>query len=138
MTVLVDTSVLVDHLRGYEPAARAMSELVRSGRPRVASVLTRTEILHGLPPRRVAGWERLAGILTWLPVDLAVADRAGALAQQYRASQSSIDIVDHLIAATAEHHQAELWTRNVRHFPSFPGLRPPYENPAQPGRGGGG
>jgi predicted nucleic acid-binding protein len=51
VTVLVDTSVFVDHLRGYPPATGALRELVRHGRPRVASVLTRTEILRGLPPR---------------------------------------------------------------------------------------
>jgi predicted nucleic acid-binding protein len=126
MTVLVDTSVLVDHLRGHPPATRALQDLVRSGRPRAASVLTRTQILHGLPPRQSSGWERLAALLAWLPVDLTVADLAGDLAQRYRRSHSSVDIVDHLIAATAEHHGAQLWTRNVRHFPSFPGLRSPY------------
>lgn len=129
MTVLVDTSVLVDHLRGHPPAVQALRELVQSGRARVASVLTRTEILHGLPPRQVHTWERLASVLTWLPVDLAIADRAGDLAQRYRKSHSTIDVVDHLIAATAEQHRAELWTRNVRHFPSLPGLRPPYDDP---------
>ncbi|MDP9407043.1 MAG: type II toxin-antitoxin system VapC family toxin [Actinomycetota bacterium] len=126
MTVLVDTSVLVDHLRGYPPASEALRALVRDGRPRVASVLTRTEILQGLPARQRPAWAALAGLLTWLPVDLAVADRAGELAAQFRRSHSSIDPVDHLIAATVELAGAELWTRNVRHFPSLPGLAAPY------------
>ncbi|HVM26359.1 MAG TPA: type II toxin-antitoxin system VapC family toxin [Mycobacteriales bacterium] len=130
MTVLVDTSVLIDHLRGHPPAVAALRELVRSGRPRVASVLTRTEILRGLPARQRTVWQGLAGILTWLPVDVAIADRAGELAATYRRSHGSIDLVDHLLAATAEHHGAELWTRNVRRFPSLSGLRPPYDDPA--------
>lgn len=128
MTVLIDTSVMVDHLRGHAPATQALQQLVRSGRSRVASVLSRTEILHGLPPRQAVAWERLSSVLTWVPVDVDVADRAGDLAQRYRRSHSSIDIVDHLIAATAEQHRAELWTRNVRHFPSFASLRPPYDD----------
>lgn len=126
MTVLLDTSVLVDHLRGYPPATEALRGLVRSGRPRVASVLSRTEVLRGLPVRLAPTWGALAGLLTWLPVDLAVADRAGELAAQFRLSHSSIDPVDHLIAATAELSGAELWTRNTRHFPSLPGLTAPY------------
>jgi predicted nucleic acid-binding protein len=126
VTVFVDTSVLVDHLRGYAPATNALRALVRKGRPRVASVLTRTEILRGLPARQRPAWAALADLLTWLPVDLAVADRAGELAGQFRLSHSSIDAVDYLIAATAELTGAELWTRNVRHFPSLPGLTPPY------------
>lgn len=126
MTVLVDTSVLVDHLRGYVPATESLRLLVRRGRPRAASVLTRTEILRGLPERQLPAWSALAEVLTWLPVDIAVADRAGDLADGFRRSHASIDIVDFLIAATAEVASAELWTRNVRHFPSLPGLRPPY------------
>lgn len=127
MTVLVDTSVLVDHLRGYSPATGALRELLRQGRPRCASVLSRTEILRGLPSRQFPAWNALAGTLTWLPVDLVVADRAGELAARFRRSHHTIDPVDYLIAATAELTAAELWTRNVRHFPSLPGLRPPYE-----------
>ena len=34
--------------------------------------------------------------------------------------------VDHAIAATAILSGAELLTCNVRHFPMFPGLRPPW------------
>ena len=34
--------------------------------------------------------------------------------------------VDHAIAATAILAGAELLTCNVRHFPMFPGLRPPW------------
>jgi predicted nucleic acid-binding protein len=126
VTVLLDTSVLVDHLRGHPPATEALRELVRGGRPRVASVLTRTEVLRGLPRRQLPAWTGLADVLTWLPVDVAVADRAGQLAAQYRRSHGSIDAIDYLIAATAELSGSELWTRNVRHFPSLPGLRPPY------------
>lgn len=34
--------------------------------------------------------------------------------------------VDYLIGATAERHEAALATRNVRHFPRFAELRPPW------------
>lgn len=126
MTVLLDTSVVVDHLRGHAPATEALRELVRSGRPRLASVLTRAEIIRGLPPRQLPAWQQLTNILTWQPVDIRIADRAGQLADYYRKSHAGIDLVDHLIAATAELNLAELWTRNIRHFPSFPGLSSPY------------
>ena len=126
MTVLVDTSVLVDHLRGYAPATESLALLIREGRPRAASVLSRTEILRGVPQRQLPAWSALADVLTWLPVDMTVADRAGDLADRFRRSHASIDIVDFLIAATVELTGADLWTRNVRHFPSLPGLRPPY------------
>jgi predicted nucleic acid-binding protein len=44
----------------------------------------------------------------------------------YRRSHQGIDSIDLLLAAATERFGAELLTRNVRHFPMFPGLRPAY------------
>jgi hypothetical protein len=48
------------------------------------------------------------------------------LARQYRKSHSGIGAVDYLIAATAIVIDADLLTTNVRHFPMFTKLEPPY------------
>ncbi len=125
-SVLVDTSVFVDQLRGHPPASAALSGLLLGDTRVVASVLTRTEILRGLPPRQRAAWKGLADLVVWLPVDSTLADRAGEFAAHYRLSHGSIDLVDYVIAATAERAAAQLWTRNVRHFPMLPGLTEPY------------
>jgi predicted nucleic acid-binding protein len=55
-----------------------------------------------------------------------VAERAGMLANRYLRSHPGVDPVDYVIAATAQHLGAELWTRNLKHFPMFPGLSAPY------------
>lgn len=68
----------------------------------------------------------LLAVFEWIDVTEEIADAAGALARRYRASHSGIDIADYLIAATATLSAAELWTRNVKHFPMFEGLKPPY------------
>jgi hypothetical protein len=47
---LLDTSVVVDHLRGYGPATALLEELVRSHESVVASELTRFELLAGARP----------------------------------------------------------------------------------------
>ena len=52
--------------------------------------------------------------------------RSGQLARRYRKSHSGIGAVDYLIAATAIVIDAELLTTNVRHFPMFANLEPPY------------
>ena len=62
----------------------------------------------------------------WITVDVALADRAGELGRKYRQSHQGIEIVDLLVAAAAERYGARLLTRNVRHFPMFPELRPAY------------
>lgn len=44
----------------------------------------------------------------------------------HRRTHSGIDDVDYLIAATAIVIEADLLTTNLRHFPMFGELRPPY------------
>jgi len=55
-----------------------------------------------------------------------IARRAGEFLRSYRRSHSGIDLVDYCVAATAELHGAKLVTLNVKHFPMFPDLVPPY------------
>ena len=126
MTVVVDTSVLVDHLRGDARARNVLLAARGDGHDLAASVLTRTELLAGVrsPGRR--DLEALFTVLRWVDVDREIADRAGALANRYLASHRDIDTVDYVIAATAEALGADLLTKNVKHFPMIAGLRPPY------------
>jgi predicted nucleic acid-binding protein len=123
---LVDTSILVDHLRGVRAASDLLTEAVAQQRELVGSVLTRIEVLAGMRTKEEAETRALLGVLRWVPVDVALADAAGVLARRYVRSHPGIDTVDYIIAATAAAEQAELWTRNVKHFPMVPGLRPPY------------
>ena len=48
------------------------------------------------------------------------------LARRYRPMYAGIDDADYLIAATALVIDAELLTTNVRHFPMYEDLEPPY------------
>jgi len=57
---------------------------------------------------------------------VALADRAGELAQKYLRSHPGIDTIDYLVAAAAESASAELKTQNVKHFPMIAGLKPAY------------
>ena len=70
--------------------------------------------------------DRFADSVGWIAVTGDVARTAAELARWYRASHSGIDDVDYLIAATALVLDAELLTLNVRHFPMFEHLAPPY------------
>lgn len=126
MTILVDTSVLVDHLRGHEAARQALADAARRGERLVCSVVTRVEVLAGMRPPEEVVTRRLLDALDWVDVDVATAERAGLLANRYLRSHPGVDPVDFIIAATAEQHDATLWTRNVKHFPMVVGLAPPY------------
>lgn len=119
---LLDTSVAVDHLRGYGPATALLEDLV-SHESVVASELTRFELLAGARPDDL---ENFFSVVDWIPVTEDVPRRAGEYARAYRRSHSGIGVIDYLLAGTASAVGADLVT-NVGHFPMFDDLRPAYE-----------
>lgn len=125
MTVLIDTSVLIDYLRGFPPAAELI-ERERSAGVLHASEITRLEVLAGMRPAEETPTRSLISALRWHVVDAEVAERAGALGRAWLPSHQGIDSADLAIAATALLLDARLLTRNVRHFPMLAGLESPY------------
>lgn len=100
MTIVVDTSVLIDHLRGNEHAGAALQRALDERL--VASVLTKVEVLAGMRPAEEWRTRRLLDMLEWIEVDADLADRAGMLANRYLRTHPGVDPVDYVIAATAE------------------------------------
>jgi len=126
LSVLADTSVLIDHLRGVEAARDRLHDVLAGDGTLAASVLTRIELAIGMRKAERRATDALVAAIRWLPVDAAVAEEADALARGHGAAHSGIDAVDYCIAATARVHGLDLWTLNVRHFPMIRGLRPPW------------
>lgn len=121
--ILLDTSVVIDVLREVGSASAWLASM--SAMP-VSSEVTRVEVLRGMRSAEREHTERLLQALRWIPVDEAVSRRAGELGRRYRRSHQGLGVADLVIGATALNLGAELATANVRHFPMFPGLRPPY------------
>lgn len=125
MTAVVDTSVLIDYLRGHSGAAEVL-EHERGGGPLHASEITRLEVLAGMRSGEETVTRSLLATLIWHPVDAEIAERAGELGRRWLPSHRTIDGADLAIAATVLRADARLLTRNVKHFPMFVGLRTPY------------
>jgi len=125
VTALVDTSVLIDYLRGHEGAADVL-EREREAAPLQASEITRLEVLAGMRPAEEDATRSLLSTLRWHPVDADVAEDAGSLGRRWLPTDRSIDGADLAIAATVIRTGSHLLTRNVGHFPMFPGLQAPY------------
>ena len=126
MSVVVDTSVLIDHLRGVPAAHDRLRAEVEARHVLWSVVVVRTVVLAGMRPREEEATHALLDLVQWLPIDAALADHAGALARRYLRSHRAIDTIDYLIAAATDRLGARLLTQNVRHFPMFAGLRPAY------------
>lgn len=122
---LFDSSVLVAHLKGVPEATDLVRDAVGDGEA-LASVLVRVEVEGGMRSGERRPVARLMSALDMVPVSDAIAAQAGAHLRTYRRSHQGIDVVDYVIAATAEALEAELLTLNVKHFPMFPELRPAF------------
>jgi predicted nucleic acid-binding protein len=125
VSALVDTSILIDYLRGHGGAGDLL-ERERAADVLHASEITRIEVLAGMRPAEEDDTRALLSTLVWHPVDADVAEEAGALGRQWLPSHHTIDSADLAIAATAVRTDARLLTRNVRHFPMFADLQAPY------------
>ncbi len=121
--MLLDTTVLIDHLRGLDVARTFLRGLREVP---ACSELSRVEVLQGLRPAERAAAEGLFEVLTWVPVDEAIARRAGAIGRRYRRSHPGLSLADLVIGATALELDLRLATGNLRHFPMLRGLQPPY------------
>jgi predicted nucleic acid-binding protein len=124
--ILVDSDVLIEHLRGKEVARDWLVQARGSAGPLAISVVSLTEIAGGMRPPERREVMRLLGSMQRFEVTEQVAWRAASLMQEYRRSDSGIGLGDYLIAATALTEGLELATLNIRHYPMFPELARPF------------
>jgi tRNA(fMet)-specific endonuclease VapC len=105
--LLLDTDVLIDHLRGHRQLVAEDAAI---------SVVTRAELFAG-DERQEPAIKALLGDYDEVDVDWRIAQRAGRVKRL-----TGLRIADALIAATALEHELPLMTRNRRHFERVAGL----------------
>jgi toxin FitB len=104
--ILVDSDIVIDHLRGVRKLPRP---------PLAYSVITRCELFAGRDdPSRL---RQVLAPLHEIPIDSQIAERGGVLKRD-----AQVPTPDALIAATALVHKLPLMTRNRRHFERVGGL----------------
>ena len=118
---LLDSNILILHLRERPEITALLTRWGKEGTLYI-SVATRTEIVAGMRPHEEERTLELLDSLENLPVDEAIADRAGRLIYQYARQGIQFSFADALIAATALEHDLTLATTNSKHFP-MPELR---------------
>ena len=112
---MLDTSVLVDVIRG-EPATMAYVEArITAGDRLSVSAITVGEIYAGMRSGEEQRTDALFVSLTVVSIDATMAQKAGEYVRRYR--HQGVRLLDALIAASAWAAGARLVTHNVRHFP---------------------
>lgn len=104
---VVDTDVVIDHLRGHR---RLSADVVMA-----YSTVTRCELFSGTDD--VASVRAVLDALVEVSVDRDIAERAGAIRRDH-----GVTVPDAIVAATALGRGLPLVTRNTRHFRGITGL----------------
>lgn len=112
---LIDTDILVDHLKDVSSAVKILKKLATKGKL-FCSVINEAEILAGMRENEKERVEALFQALNVLDVNREIAQLAGRYRRDYKKSQG-VQISDALIAATASLHNLILVTLNKKHFP---------------------
>ncbi len=122
--ILIDTDIVIDFLRGNKKAVSFFKTNLDSI---YFSAITVAEIYSGIKGKKEEiEVERLFSIFPVIETSKNIAMEAGKLVKQYRPSHS-VEIPDAIIAATCLLSDMELNTLNIKHYPMFKELKPPYK-----------
>jgi tRNA(fMet)-specific endonuclease VapC len=128
MPYLVDSNVVIDHLKDAPPAAAILEPLTAEGI--AISIVTYMEAFQGVErnPDPEQAREKfqafIAGVLI-LPFSIAVAERCARLRETLRTQNKRVNsrALDLIIAATALEYDLTLVTENTGDFKDIPDLR---------------
>ena len=122
-SILLDTDVLVDFLRGHSKALAFVN--AQSDRIILSSIVV-AELYAGVKgDAEQVALEDFISLFRVIPVDAKIAKTGGLYKRDYAKSRG-VGLADAILAATAEAENAELKTLNTKHYPMFKGLRPAY------------
>lgn len=117
--ILVDTDVIIDHLRGFENSKKLLKKVELGNFLAYFSTITEAELYSGQrmsvkSEQRIV--ERLLKIMHRVDVNSEIARKAGELRREYGVELPNAIAI---IAATALILGAELVTRNIKHYKSI-------------------
>lgn len=117
MRYLLDTTVLIDFLRGKDSVVALMQELVADGHELLSCCVTVAELYSGLRESERRDVDYLIDSLIYTPVDRESAKIAGEARHFWAAKGTTLSVADCLVASAAGAAGATLLTANAKHFP---------------------
>ncbi|MCH7736767.1 MAG: type II toxin-antitoxin system VapC family toxin [Chloroflexi bacterium] len=114
---ILDTTLLIDHLRGHKEAAELVDNLALDGHRIGVCCVSIAELYSGLGQDEQAAAGDLTDGLEYYDVSREAAKEAGRYRYEYARRGTVLSTADTLIAATAIAVEAILITSNVKDFP---------------------
>jgi predicted nucleic acid-binding protein len=115
--LLLDTSVLIDVLRGRKDRRRLLAHLLREGHSLSTTVLNIAELHAGMRPGEESSTEAFLADLECFEFNGSAARLAGQLKRVWQTRGKTLTLSDTIIAAIAIEHQCTLLTDNRKDFP---------------------
>ena len=116
-TILLDTSVIFDHLNGRYGRTEFLGQLIDQGHVLACCPVNITEVYAGLRTGEETKTRAFIDSLECMPITPAIAQQAGLLRRDWRTRGQTLSYTDVTIAAVALANQAPLLTDNKKHFP---------------------
>jgi len=113
---LLDSDVIIWHLRGRKEVTEMLRDLQRFGVP-ACSALSVIEVQSGVKKGEEEKTDRFLGSLMVFDVNREVANQAALLIREYKAKGIRIEVPDAVIAGTCILHDLVLVTYNTKHYP---------------------
>jgi predicted nucleic acid-binding protein len=117
---LLDSTFLIDHLRGSPDAVQRLRKMNESGHDAIVTDITVSELWSGRRPGSEPEIERFLRYIEYVHPGPETARLAGLWRAEARERGRTIGTPDALIAATAVDLDATVLTRNVRDFELMP------------------
>lgn len=116
-TILLDTSVMLDHLNGRSSRTEHLDRLIQQGHVLACCPVNITEVYAGLRPGEEEKTKVFMDSLKFVPVTAETAVQAGLLRRDWRQKGHTLSYSDVTIAAVALNRHLPLLTDNRKHFP---------------------
>jgi len=113
---LLDSDVIIWHLRGRKEITEILRDLQRFGLPG-CSALTVLEVQLGVKRGEEEGTERFLRSLKIFDVHIEIAMKAAQIIREYKTKGVTLDLPDAIIASTCLLYDLILVTYNTKHYP---------------------
>ncbi len=117
MTILLDTSVIIDVLRRRRSRRELLRSLLEQGHELACSAISVAEVYSGMRSEEAEVTGQFINTLECVALSREAARRAGQLRREWQRKGRTLSLPDAIIASVALSYDFTLATDNVKDFP---------------------